>query len=116
EKRDAVVADLDEATVDGDRLIGALGGADGHLTDVERANEGDVTGQEGDVAAPEGAGRHHLGLTGPQDALRRDDLDLQGHWAPSWRTARGRGPSGSPPKAGVKARRRSSASATKLTW
>ena len=47
--------------------------------DVERADEGGVPGEERDVAAADGAREHHLRLPRPEDALRRDDFDVQGH-------------------------------------
>ena len=47
--------------------------------DVERAHERGVAGQEGDVAAAHRAGDDHVGLARVQDALGRDQVDVQGH-------------------------------------
>jgi hypothetical protein len=78
-----VVLDRDEASVHGDQLVGPLAWAHGDRLDLERAEEGRVAGQEGDVASTDRAGDDHLGLALVEDPLRRDELDLQRHPATS---------------------------------
>src|SRR5690606_19123323 len=74
EERRLVVADGDEAAVDGGVLDRTVGEEHPRVALGEGAEERRVLGQEGDLAV-EGARDDHGGLAGEEHLLRRHDLD-----------------------------------------
>ncbi len=74
-----VVRHLDEPAVHRERLLAATGEYQPHGPRRERAEELRVTGEERDVAAAAGAQDDHVGLTGVEHLLRRDELHLERH-------------------------------------
>src|SRR5581483_11900041 len=75
-----VVAHLHEPPVHSrPHRLTCAGGVDAALALGQGADERRVVGLEGDLALLAHAAHHHVGLTRPEDALGRDELDLHGH-------------------------------------